>query len=295
LTQRQGKLSFVLTITTAFLGLFGAIREVVKELPVYRHERFINLEILPYLLSKVVPLAVIGAIQVAGLLVVVHVLTDLRGVIVTQFFMLWSVSTSAALLGLAISSAVDSNDKAVMLMILVVIPQFLLGNAIIELTGVGKFLAIATILCYWGHDGMKSLFPDDMLDQRFPGTPGPPRIIGYDMFNNPVMGPGEPTQGGYLLFGHNGWFLDLTLLLVFCGIYGTLAYAFLRKKDGPTGKPFGIPLLEMGTWVEIRHRLAWALRRAADLTMTGVRVLTAVVAGFFEKKPQPPAAAPPAA
>lgn len=117
------------------------------------------------------------------------------------------------LLGLAISAAVDSADKAVMLMILAIIPQLLFSNAFIELKGVGKLLGQLFILAYWCHDGLKSLLPTSLLEEKNPAT------------------------GGFVLLGHHGWFLDLLVILTFGAIYGGLAIFFLRQKDGPYGKP----------------------------------------------------------
>jgi hypothetical protein len=221
LASRQGQLCFTLTLIMFFLGIFGGIREIVKELPIYRHERFINLEILPYLGSKALPLAVVGAIQALELLVVIRLGTDMRvhdplG-IVNQFLLLLCTTIAAMLLGLAISAAVDSADKAVMLMILVIIPQLLFGNAFIELKGLGKLLGQLFILAYWCHDGLKSLLPDLLLEEKNPAT------------------------GGLVLFGHHGWVLDFFVVLMFSALYSGLAIFFLRRKDGPYGKPYHIP------------------------------------------------------
>lgn len=216
LASRQGQLCFTLTLVMLFLGIFGAIREIVKELPIYRHERFINLEIFPYLGSKALPLAAIGAIQTLELLSVIHLGTDMRfdglADIVGQFILLFCATIAAMLLGLAISAAVDSADKAVMLMILVIIPQLLFGNAFIELKGIGKWLGQLFILAYWCHDGLKSLLPNSLLEEKNPAT------------------------GGLVLFGHHGWFLDLLVILVFGMLYCGLALFFLRRKDGLYGK-----------------------------------------------------------
>lgn len=211
LASRQGQLCFILTLVMLFLGIFGAIREVVKELPIYRHERFINLEILPYLGSKVSLLAVVGAIQTLELLTVIHLGTDMYGddftAVVGQFTVLFCTTVAAMLLGLAISSAVDSADKAVMLMILVIIPQLLFANAFIELKGVGKVLGQFFVLAYWCHDGLKSLLPGSLLEARNPAT------------------------GGFVLFGHSGWLFDLLIIFVFAVLYCGLAVFFLRRKD----------------------------------------------------------------
>jgi ABC-type multidrug transport system ATPase subunit/pSer/pThr/pTyr-binding forkhead associated (FHA) protein/ABC-type multidrug transport system permease subunit len=221
LAGRQGQLCFILTLIVFFLGIFGAIREIVKELAIYRHERFINLEILPYLGSKVLPLAAISAVQIIELLVVIHLGTDLRvdepAHIVRQFILLFCTAAAATFLGLAISAAADSSDKAVMLMILVLIPQLLLSNAWIELKGLGKLLGQLFILTYWCYDGLKSLLPDELLQERYPAT------------------------GGHVLFGHHGWAVDLATILVFATLYTALAVLFLRKKDGLRGKRYYIP------------------------------------------------------
>jgi hypothetical protein len=78
------------------------------------------------------------------------------------------------------------------------------------------------------------------------------------------------------------------MLLVFCAIYGTLAYSFLRKKDGPTGKPFSIPWVKKGSWVEVRARLLWVASRLGDGVVGGMRWMTGAVERAFNKQ-RPPA------
>src|SRR5690606_23341460 len=128
LAKRQGQLSFMLTISTFFFGLLGSFREGVKELAIYRHERFVNLEILPYLVSKLVPLAVIGAIQPILLLAVVHVVADVRAPLLAQWVVLFPTYLAAMLLGLVVSCAADTNDKAVLFLLCILIPQLLFSN-----------------------------------------------------------------------------------------------------------------------------------------------------------------------
>jgi ABC transport system ATP-binding/permease protein len=242
---RQGKLSFTLALVMFFLGVFGSIREVVKELHIYRHERFVNLEIIPYLLSKAIPLAVIGAIQTAEILIVVHLFADVRASIVGQFLFLFPTTVAAMLLGLTISSAVDTADKAVMFMILAVIPQLLFANAFIQIKGLGALLGMCFVLCYWTHDGLKSLLPDRLLEA-------------------------EGFGGRLVLFGHQGWFPDFCVILLYIGLYGFLAYHFLRKKDGPYGRPYQIPWIRSGTWVEVKKRAAWTARNLLGKITEGV-------------------------
>ena len=291
LAYRQNKLAFVLTISAVFLGLFGAIREVVKELNVYRHERFVNLEILPYLGSKVVPLAVVAAMQMAGLLVVVHLLADVEAPLFGQFVVLWTAAVAAGLLGLAISSGVDTSDKAVMLMIVVVIPQFLFSNVITQLTGFTKFLGMAFIVSYWCQDGLKSLLPDRLLEARLGGG----QVTGLTW--DPVTGQPVPTvsqsDGPLALFGWHGFALDFAMLLVFAAIYGALACHFLRRKDGPTGRPYQIPWIRSGGWVAVGARLRWASSRLLTFLARGVGALGRRMAALGDKAGGGPAAGAP--
>ena len=321
LAKRQAQLSFVTTITACFAGLFGGIREVVKELSIYRHERFINLEIGPYLVSKALPLLVVGAVQVAGMLGVVHVLADVQAPILGQFLMLTTVAFTSSLLGLAISSAVSSSDEAVLAMIGVIIPQFLLSNSFIPLKGFAKVLGVLFILCYWGHSGVKSLMPDTLREQTWQGAVptvqlpaevraqieaqarwegrDPERAVAEATAQAAAMvgGGAAPAaaQGGLVMFGDDGWFLSWAMMAVFATLYLGLAYAGLRKKDGPTGKPFAIPLLKSGAWVEVRARMTWALRQVREGFLAMMRSLVRKLAAKFDKPGTPSSNPPPGA
>ena len=113
--------------------------------------------------------------------------------------------------------------------------------------------------------------------------------------DNRVNHGGGGGQGGLVMFGDDGWFLSASMLMVFAAIYLGLAYVALRKKDGPTGKPFAIPLLKMGTWVEARARLLWALRRVNDLWVAGMRWMVRKLAAKFDKPGTPSSTPPPGA
>src|SRR5207247_5023035 len=99
----QKVLCFASVLTVQFLGLFGSIWEIVKEQSIYRHERNVNLRIVPYLASKAVPLAAVGLVQSLLVLAVVagRLEPHLQAVHVLA---LWLSSLSGTALGLAISA-----------------------------------------------------------------------------------------------------------------------------------------------------------------------------------------------
>ncbi len=278
---RQNKLSFVLTVSSVFLGLFGGIREIVKEVAVYRHERFVNLEILPYLGSKVVTLAILSALQTAGLLAVVHLLADVEAPLLGQFLILWTAAVASGLLGLAISAGSDTSDKAVMLMIAVVIPQLFFSNVITQLSGFTKFLGMAFVVSYWCQDGLKSLLPDKLLEVRLSGG-GQPREV-WNPFTQRTELEMPPNDGPLALFGFHGWFLDFVMLLVFAAAYGALAYHFLRRKDGPTGKPYQIPWIKSDAWTVLATRARWAGAQTLTFLAKGVGAMGRKMAALGDK------------
>ena len=236
--RRQGQLCFTVAISMFFIGVFGSIREVVKELAVYRHERFINLEIVPYLASKAVPLAVLSAIQAFEMLFVVHLLTDIEGNFFAHFFIVFPTTVAAMLLGLAISAAVDTADKAILLMLIVLIPQLLFANAFIQLDGLGKFLGQVAVLTYWSHDALIDTLPNSYIRARS------------------AMSLSKPSSA----------YLGLGLIVVHAAVYAALAVVALRKKDGPYGRPYQIPWIKKGAWVEVKARASWLAGRALAKT-----------------------------
>jgi len=54
-------------------GCTNAVREIVKEAPIYRREHAVNLGIVPYLFSKIAILGVLCLLQSAVLVVIVNV------------------------------------------------------------------------------------------------------------------------------------------------------------------------------------------------------------------------------
>ena len=257
----QRVLCFVSAISMFFLGVFGGVREVVKELAIYRHERFLNLEISPYLASKIVPLAAIAAIQAFELMLVLAIGEDFayeHTAALSQFVALWLTGVSAVLLGLAISCATNTADKATLLMVVAIIPQVLFANALLELSGVSEYLAQWFVVTYWSFQSLQNLTWVEM------------RVV------------------------ENAWYWGSLIMLLLSGmLYFWVAGWLLRRKDGPLGKPYCIPFVHSGTWVVVKTRVRWAvatvLERGSELLM----LLLTIGQGSGEARRHPPCVHPP--
>jgi len=157
------QISFILMLSAIWFGCLNSAREVVKELPIYLRERSINLGLGAYLFSKVVPLSVLALIQCVLLLTVVESLADLPGSSVERLWTLFLAAFGATLMGLTISTLVNSNDKAVAMVPLLLIPQVILSGAVVSLGAATELAAKFSMISYWGFDAMKSTLGDAAL------------------------------------------------------------------------------------------------------------------------------------
>ncbi len=161
----RGRLILFMVITAAFIGCFNAYREIVKEKPIYKRERMVNLQIIPYVMSKLVVLSVFFFAQIFLMLTLVSVFEDVPGSYFLHFFTLMAVAVASAALGLTISAVVNSQEKAIGLLIVVLLPQIIFSG-LIPLRGGSKALGYIMVT-YWGYDVMKELACGDSKFQTF--------------------------------------------------------------------------------------------------------------------------------
>jgi ABC-type multidrug transport system ATPase subunit len=128
-TVNDGKTLFVAAIIAIWFGANNAVREVVAEISIYQRERLVNLKIPSYLLSKFTVLAGFAIIQCSLLLITLSALGRLRW---TEFAPLLATLSLTALSGIAMglmfSTIVNTAEKAMSLLPLILIPQLLLSG-----------------------------------------------------------------------------------------------------------------------------------------------------------------------
>lgn len=152
----ESNIAFMLVLSAIWCGCLNSTREVVKELPVYLRERSVNLSLGPYLLSKLLPLAALCLIQSLALLGIATLLLSWEGDFWPRLVILFLSALTATGMGLAISTLVDSNDKAVTLVPILLIPQVIFSGAIVTLGKTGEVLARLTMISYSAFDAMKT-------------------------------------------------------------------------------------------------------------------------------------------
>ena len=176
----HGQMAFMLVLSAIWFGSLNAAREIVKELPVYLRERAVNLALAPYLCSKLLPLLILALTQCLLLLAAVSNLSSLHGALPARLAILTVAAFAASALGLAISAAVDSNDKAIAMVPLLLIPQVVFSNAVVTLSGANLWIAKLSMISFWAYDGMKSTLDAQTLAVRdLAGNAAVPVLASY--------------------------------------------------------------------------------------------------------------------
>lgn len=152
----ENQIFFILVLSAIWFGTLNSARELVKELPIYLRERSVNLGIAPYLFSKLVPLSLLCFIQCVLLLGIVSLAVDLPGSYAFRVAALFAAGMAATGMGLAVSAFVDSNEKAIALAPILLIPQVVLSNAVVRLSDASLLVAKSSMISFWALDGMKN-------------------------------------------------------------------------------------------------------------------------------------------
>lgn len=162
----ESQIFFILVLSAIWFGTLNSARELVKELPIYLRERSVNLGLMPYLISKLLPLAVLCLIQCALLMGIVSLLVELPGSYIGRLVALFIAGMAATCMGLAISAFVDSNDKAVAMAPILLIPQVVLSNAVVHLDPAALWVAKSSMVSFWALDAMKTTLSAESLSLR---------------------------------------------------------------------------------------------------------------------------------
>jgi len=132
---------FMLSTVAVWFGIINAAREITKEAAVYRRERLAGLRVGAYVLSKVLVLAVLVAVQSAALLAVVgaEVRLPASGILMSgpiELGVTTALTSLAGLsLGLCISAWARTPDRAISFVPLALIPQILFSGVLFPFGG----------------------------------------------------------------------------------------------------------------------------------------------------------------
>ncbi len=129
---------FMALIVALFLGLTVSAEEIFRDRKILKRERFLNLSRSSYLISKVVILFTISAIQALLFVVVANRFLGIRNMDFIYWFALFSTAAFANMLGLNISASFNSAVTIYILIPLVMIPMMILSGAMFSFDKLNK-------------------------------------------------------------------------------------------------------------------------------------------------------------
>jgi ABC-type multidrug transport system ATPase subunit len=148
------KVLFIMSFSAMLFGCVNAAREIAKEAPIYRRERAVNLDILPYIFSKIVVLGLLCLLQDAILAASVNAIAPFpQGILLPAVFeigiTLWLTSLSGLMIGLTISAIAPTTDRAMNFLPIVLIPQVIFSGTIFPFKSWSTQILALLFTCRW--------------------------------------------------------------------------------------------------------------------------------------------------
>jgi ABC-type multidrug transport system ATPase subunit/pSer/pThr/pTyr-binding forkhead associated (FHA) protein len=169
--ERAGRalnLLFLLAVTSFWFGCNNAAKEIVKDRVIYTRERDFNVQALSYYCSRFVLLVLFSGLQTMVLALIVRSWCDPPAALPGQCLFLLGLSVAGVALGLAISALAPTEEMAITLIPVAIIPQIILSGMIAPVKGLSQALARSLITVYWGNRGLDALLPADLAEAAFP-------------------------------------------------------------------------------------------------------------------------------
>ncbi|MFD0006908.1 FHA domain-containing protein [Streptomyces sp. NPDC127178] len=207
----------ILCVGGVLTGAANAVRELVKELVIYRRERAVGLSRSAYLMSKVVVLGTITVLQAVVLTLVALLGVDLNapggeGVLMPPLVEITVavalLAFTAMMLGLVVSALVRKEEVTMPLLVLLAIVQVVFCGALLKLHGVP------------GLEQLSWVVPSRWALGAMAGTLELSRLVPGDLTADP-------------LFKHSAgvWLLNVAMLVVLSAVFGYVVSRLLRRRE----------------------------------------------------------------
>ena len=125
-------------VVALFLGLTVSAEEIIKDRRILERESFLKLSWFSYINSKIVVLFTISAIQTFLYTLIGNTILEIQGMLIPFWLILFSAACMGNIIGLNISSGLDSVIAIYILIPLILVPQLLLGGAMINYDDLNK-------------------------------------------------------------------------------------------------------------------------------------------------------------
>jgi len=123
---------FLALIVAMFLGLTNSADDIIRDRTILQRERNLNIHLPYYVISKFVTLSLFALAQSVLFVFIGNFILEIRGMFWPYLWFVGTTAISGVAGGLLISSLVDDAKTAANIVPLVLIPQIILGGALIK-------------------------------------------------------------------------------------------------------------------------------------------------------------------
>src|SRR4030081_2934199 len=140
---------FLSLIVAMFLGLTNSADDIIRDRVVLQRERNLNVRLPYYVISKTLTLGVFALVQCVLFVLIGNYVLQIRGLFWVDLGIVFMTAMGGIALGLVISSLVADQKTAANIVPLVLIPQIIMGGALIKYEDMNRNLALVYALTHW--------------------------------------------------------------------------------------------------------------------------------------------------
>ena len=140
---------FLSLIVAMFLGLTNSADDIIRDRVVLQRERNLNVRLPYYVISKTLTLGIFALIQCVLFVLIGNYVLQIRGMFWVYLAIVYMTAMGGVSLGLVISSLVADPKTAANIVPLVLIPQIIMGGALIKYEDMNRNLQLVYTLTHW--------------------------------------------------------------------------------------------------------------------------------------------------
>jgi ABC-type multidrug transport system ATPase subunit len=167
---------FMGVIVAMFIGLTVSAEEIIKDRRILMRESFLNLSWISYLNSKIIILFALSAIQAISFVLVGNLVLEIKWMTMSHFIALFSTMAAANLIGLNISSAMNSVVTIYITIPFIIVPQLLFSGVMVNFNKLHKSVTTVKyvpvigdlMLSRWAYEAIAvEQFSDNQFERHF--------------------------------------------------------------------------------------------------------------------------------
>ena len=123
---------FMAVVVALFMGLMVSAEEIIRDRKILARESFLKLRRLSYLHSKILVLFIISAIQTFTFVLLGNLILEIQGMTMAYWLILFTTACLANMIGLNISSGLNSVITIYIVIPFILVPQLLFSGVIVS-------------------------------------------------------------------------------------------------------------------------------------------------------------------